>query len=618
MDNLNNLSLYKAKLFDSICMLDKKNLPLSEWIKEWISIFTSVYEVYEFALYERNDYGYSQMMTSNNEEGRLDHLLTVAEVEGIFNNNPYYFVENIQHYSSGFCFSLDSEYPSYILFCNFTNQYSEGNPKSTLDILQTTEYFLQKSMAVQRALSEDDRYRELYKVTEVFHSSMDMDVLLSEVIQTLRKVFPDYTYFLYLANDPHEYVDLPIKNFDYDQASQAAMETFVSGEITIEQGCNEVLKNLYAPLKGKQGVYGILRVATNATFHFPDGDKEFIKLLAYTAGSALENAKLYQQSKRLVSDLQLINETSHKLNSNLRLSETLTFLNRQIQKSMDATEIGFVFFTEGLHPYSILPGSSEFFHTHLGKSYIEFALTRINNEKDALFIGDMEGKREDLHEYRSLMTVPMVQNSDVIGFCIVLQSLPYAFSFDMYKLLQSFIHHSTLALTNSMLREKLEEMVITDHLTKLYSRNHLDEFISRSMLEDEKGCLVLVDIDNFKRVNDTYGHQVGDEVIVQVANLMSSTSKGKGLAARWGGEELAIYFPHLSIGEAEPYVESIINDCPLATNPKVTLSAGVSSWKKGFMYTEDSLFHKADTALYEAKRTGKNKYVKDSSLESVL
>lgn len=180
--------------------------------------------------------------------------------------------------------------------------------------------------------------------------------------------------------------------------------------------------------------------------------------------------------------------------------------------------------------------------------------------------------------FRSIMAVPMVQSEKLKGFTLVMHREPYHFTFETFKLLQSLIHHSTLALTNSMLREELERMVVTDHLTKLYSRNYLDERIHLSMAEDEMGTFILIDIDNFKLINDTYGHQVGDEVLVQVANLILGNIRDTDIGARWGGEELAIYLPQISIETGALIAERLVKKVSENTNPPITISCGVSYW----------------------------------------
>lgn len=207
------------------------------------------------------------------------------------------------------------------------------------------------------------------------------------------------------------------------------------------------------------------------------------------------------------------------------------------------------------------------------------------------------------------MAVPMVQSEKLKGFTLVMHREPYHFTFETFKLLQSLIHHSTLALTNSMLREELERMVVTDHLTKLYSRNYLDERIHLSMAEDEMGTFILIDIDNFKLINDTYGHQVGDEVLVQVANLILGNIRDTDIGARWGGEELAIYLPQISIETGALIAERLVKKVSENTNPPITISCGVSYWTSESGDTLKSLFKRADKALYIAKGTGKNKVV---------
>ncbi len=461
---------------------------------------------------------------------------------------------------------------------------------------------------VSKIVDEENRYKQLFRVTEKFHSSMNMDDVLGEIIYALQQVYPSFSYYLLLSQDNTNRRQLPIKELEYDSKNISAMQSYVTGTTIFDDFTTETESALYAPLKGKQGVYGVLQVISPNTYVFPWHEVEFITLLANTAGSAVENAQLYQQSKQLISDLQLINETSHRLNSNLRLSEMMDYMQMQINQYFNPDEIGFIMY-KSADEWEVLIGSSDYFKEMPTNSYIRFIKDKLSNDNSALFFGDVTLDETDDAIYKSIMAVPMIQGGEVRGFAVVMHQTAYHFSFEMFKLLQSLIHHSTLALTNSLLREELERMVITDHLTKLYSRSFLDEQLTESMVRDEEGVFILIDIDDFKGVNDTYGHQVGDDILVQVANVIASNIRSSDIPARWGGEELAIYLPKVSMGVGVVIAERIRSKVEKETTPSISISCGVASWNSLNADTFQALFKRADTALYEAKNSGKNKVI---------
>ncbi|MCF2650751.1 diguanylate cyclase domain-containing protein [Niallia circulans] len=457
------------------------------------------------------------------------------------------------------------------------------------------------------------KYKQLFKVTEKFHSSMKMEDVLREVIFTLKKVYPSYHYYLLLSHDNNSPMDLPVKDLEYDSENMAAMEAYVTAELQFENLKEEKSSVIYAPLKGKQGVYGVLQIIVPDVSSFPKNEVEFISLLANTAGGALENAQLYQQSKKLVTDLQLINEASDQLNSNLRLNEMMTYICERISASFNAKEVGFILFSIENDSTKVLQGSSSFFFEPESKNYIDYFKEKIQMEKDSLFLGDFSMQLEDVR-YKSVMAVPMMQTGILKGFAIVMHPDAYHFSFDTFKLLQSLIHHSTLALTNSLLREELEKMVVTDHLTKLFSRSYLDEKIQRSLIEDKEGTFILIDIDDFKLINDTYGHQIGDDIIIQVANIIKENIRSSDVGSRWGGEELAIYLPKVTLSLGVTIAERLVKKVRDYSKPSVTISCGVSYWNKQTNDTYNTLFKRADKALYIAKETGKDKVVIQNTL----
>jgi diguanylate cyclase (GGDEF)-like protein len=460
----------------------------------------------------------------------------------------------------------------------------------------------------QLHIMEEKRYEQLYRVTSKFHSSMDMDDVLVEIFATLSEVYPAFSCYLLLSHDNNCNRDLPVIDLQYGEeaTNKSASQAYLTGETQFEDIIDERVSVLYAPLKGKQGIYGVLQVKASDSIVFPKEEVGFITLLANTAGSALENAKLYQQSQRLISDLQLINETSHRLNSNLRLAETINFMTEQITTSFRAEEVGFYLYDKGT--YDIMAGSTSFFSEGKSLDFLSFITKQIKSEDDSLFYGNLTQYDNNEVSFRSCMAIPMVLNDLFKGAVVVLHSEPYQFSFENFKLLQSLIHHSTLAFTNSMLREELEKLVITDHLTKLKSRNFLDERVHKSMQEDGFGTFLLIDIDNFKAVNDTYGHQVGDDVIIQVSNILKNNIRENDIGARWGGEELAVYFPNVELETGIKIAERLVMKVREETKPPVTISCGIAHWGSDKCDVQN-LVHSADKALYEAKKTGKNRLV---------
>ncbi|MEK3766770.1 MULTISPECIES: sensor domain-containing diguanylate cyclase [unclassified Solibacillus] len=462
--------------------------------------------------------------------------------------------------------------------------------------------------------SNEQKYRKLYGMTDLFHSTMDIDVILQNVLITIEDNFSDLEVELILSNDQDRQTKIQIKPFDYLSERPSTIEAFVSGElkedIAIELDC----RLLNVPIKGRQAIYGILQVKAPINYSFTNSEKEFIKMLAQASGNALENAKLYHQSHRLISDLQLINETSHRLNMKLTINEMLLFLQKQLLKSFQPMEVGFLF--KGKDHYEMTEVCTPYFNQDKSLAYIHYVEKHFKVKQDPLFIADFSRLIAEEIEYKSVMAIPMIVEEKIIGFSIVLHQEPYFFSFDSFKLMQSLIHHSSLAISNSVLREQLQEMVDRDHLTKLYARSYSDTYVEKSIQKDDSGMFLLIDIDNFKKVNDTFGHQVGDKVLVQIAVQLKKKIGLRGICSRWGGEELAIYIPNILEDEAMKVSKELVDLIPKVTKPSVTISAGMVTWYKGKRPDFQHIFLQADTALYNAKSNGKNRVcVFESSME---
>ena len=160
--------------------------------------------------------------------------------------------------------------------------------------------------------------------------------------------------------------------------------------------------------------------------------------------------------------------------------------------------------------------------------------------------------------------------------------------------------------------KQLEKLSITDRLTGLNNRLKLDRVIdeefARSRLESGIFALILLDIDKFKSINDTYGHSVGDMVLIEFANLLSAGIRSEDVAGRWGGEEFLIICRNTDLNPAAALAESLRQRVAEHSFPVIknrTSSFGVSAYQNGD--TIAAMLNRADSALYRAKENGRNR-----------
>jgi two-component system cell cycle response regulator len=168
------------------------------------------------------------------------------------------------------------------------------------------------------------------------------------------------------------------------------------------------------------------------------------------------------------------------------------------------------------------------------------------------------------------------------------------------------------------------EMAITDQLTGLHNRRymarHLDTLISNAQKSGRPLAFLIMDIDYFKSVNDSHGHDIGDEVLREFANRISANVRGIDLACRYGGEEFVVVMPDTDMSFASMVAERLRRSVEssafeISRDPKklnVTISIGIAA-SEGEKDTAEALLHRADQALYRAKRDGRNRVVADAA-----
>ncbi len=168
------------------------------------------------------------------------------------------------------------------------------------------------------------------------------------------------------------------------------------------------------------------------------------------------------------------------------------------------------------------------------------------------------------------------------------------------------------------LKRELKFLASTDPMTKLYNRRYFgkisDHILDLAIREKKDLALIMLDIDKFKNINDTYGHQIGDDVIIELSNKLKEQQRKSDIACRYGGEEFVILLPETSLDGAmivaqklKREIEQINIKISSSQNLQFTASFGVS---EVYIEKEKNLepsLKRADNALYEAKESGRNK-----------
>ncbi|WP_319405485.1 cache domain-containing protein [uncultured Desulfosarcina sp.] len=226
------------------------------------------------------------------------------------------------------------------------------------------------------------------------------------------------------------------------------------------------------------------------------------------------------------------------------------------------------------------------------------------------------------------LCVPMMGQGEVLGMLHLSFSGPepdqrddehYRRLESMERLAMTVADHLSLALANLKLRERLQELSVRDPLTGLYNRRYMQETLEREIKRAQRTSkpigIIMLDVDHFKAVNDTYGHDAGDVVLKTLARFLTINLRGEDVACRYGGEEFILIMPGLSLTDSEHKAEHMRQEIEntlrvqyLDKSLSITVSIGVAAFPEQGGHA-DHLITQVDEAMYAAKTTGRNRIV---------
>ncbi len=239
---------------------------------------------------------------------------------------------------------------------------------------------------------------------------------------------------------------------------------------------------------------------------------------------------------------------------------------------------------------------------------------------EAVTVIDIAGRKDYLPlrtNTRSVMLVPMIAHGKTVGLLNAESPLSGVFTERDEKMLAVVARAAALAIDNAMLHRKTEELTITDELTGIYNYRYFAEKLKE---EQRRACrynmplsLIMLDIDWFKKFNDSYGHEVGNIVLRGITSVVKKCIRDVDIFCRYGGEEFVIILPQTPRIEVARIGERIRQQIEAASfgggdnipELKVTVSVGITSYPENGKPDEE-LLSVADQALYRAKGAGKN------------
>jgi diguanylate cyclase (GGDEF)-like protein len=218
---------------------------------------------------------------------------------------------------------------------------------------------------------------------------------------------------------------------------------------------------------------------------------------------------------------------------------------------------------------------------------------------------------------KSYLTLPLAVEGGIIG-CISLNSdQPNAFDAQDLQFFSVIGYQMAATLKHFQRFSSIKSIAIYDTLTNLYNRRYFEDRIrgesQKAFFSGSSLSLVMVDIDHFKKVNDTFGHTEGDRVLYEIASLLKTSVRKKDTVARYGGEEFILILPEAGLEEASMIAERIRRLVESTSfeveqiHMNLTVSLGISNFPSHRAKSKEELVKMADQALYDAKRGGRNR-----------
>jgi diguanylate cyclase (GGDEF)-like protein len=475
----------------------------------------------------------------------------------------------------------------------------------------------------------------LYDASQAVISTFDLDEVLSQILSILR----DYFHLQHVAVVLLDAETNTLHVRSHVGWNRESEETCIHLGKGLVGTAAKLKRPIYAPKVGKDSRYimsipstqselavplivrdevvGVLDCQSDQEDFFDTETIDLLTLFSTQASIALQNARLYSNEQRKAAQLEAINAIARQTTAVLDIGELLQRSCHFIQQSFAVDHVAMLLLEDGMlmlraHEGRLTPRmqtGSELPPAGLCARAITSGKPVTEND-----VSRFEGYVPGFEETRSEMCLPLVSLGETLGVLALESAHTNAFAPADAQPLESVADICAAAIQNARYFEKVRQLAYVDGLTGIFNRRFFEmrmaEEIERAQRYENELSVIMIDIDNFKKLNDEFGHLLGDETLRQVSAIFAQNLRKVDIACRYGGEEFVILAPQTSGDHAHAVAEKlrkVVEGWSFPGVPRpVTITAGVSSFPANGK-TRDELVKAADDALYLAKQRGRNR-----------
>lgn len=500
----------------------------------------------------------------------------------------------------------------------------------------------QAAIAIDNArLFEETRQsvREMHALLEVARgvtASLRRDNVLDAILQGMRQVVPFHLATVLLPNgsqgcldiagtvgplpEERRTVQVPVGRGVTGRVyatGEALMVEDVHAFVDYIRGSNEAASELAVPLRFSNRIVGVLDLERTEKGAFSQHDLDLLTVFASQAAVAIENARLYSREQRHVYELQRVQNIMHRLTPQHDMAAIAQVVVQELHSLIDYTT-AVIWLLDPIDHVLVPLASCGMAVEGITLAVGEGVTGKVVAQGESIWVTNMRTDPRVKHlpgrerQDESMISVPLIYERRVQGVITVTKLGANRFDENALRLLEIIGGQVGLALDRARLYEELRTQAITDALTRLYNFRYLHERFAQersSALRNQYPLsAIIVDVDKFKSINDTYGHDAGNVVLRCVAARLRATVRMEDIVARQGGEEFAILLPRIDLEEATVVAERLRRmiaerELPAAAGRRhVTVSVGVAALRPSDHGSE--VLSRADQAMYQAKAEG--------------